>query len=336
VEYLKKNYRAIAGKDEYLKPYVIGHLAGIRTFESYSLLKDILINYPFNSSVHIFGSYKLYDSLKLTASLFPEILKYADTPAFSWQIQSLTLRLLDSGLINKKMIVDHGKGFVSYAKRKLDKEKESVEESGYDSYNCIKILGIINSPQANALLARFAKFNNRGIRYTTMIAQLTNNQAVDSRTIYTMATTDEYRHDLYDNLKKIGKLKLFPVSFLSQKELGKSKVFEHASDDETSPPLITHAGEKIIEYKGQQRKFYLYKVETDVLDAGNYLGIAGPYSLDYKDYASSHEATGIYFEKNYDAKKLDVYLKEYLLWLEEKKTMEDELKPPPALPPHIK
>jgi uncharacterized protein YbaP (TraB family) len=202
VDYIKENYNSIAKEDEHLLGFVIHYLAGVKTTESYSVLKNILVDYPLKTNSSIYPLINLFDSLKLTATLFPEILKYADSEMMGPYIQGLTITLLDSGMISKKMIIENGKRFINYAKKKLDKDKESVEQYAYDYYDCIKILGIINSPESNALLARFAKFDNRGIRFKTLVAQMSNNQPVDSRTLYTMATTDEYRYDLYIEMKK--------------------------------------------------------------------------------------------------------------------------------------
>jgi hypothetical protein len=130
----------------------------------------------------------------------------------------------------------------------------------------------------------------------------------------------------------MGKLKLFPSSFLSQQELGKSKIYRYAST-KTQPATMYYVGERIITYKGKQQKFLLYEVSPGDFESGPYLGMAGPYSLDSKDYNSSQEATGVYRDKVYDVKKLDVFLDEYLLSLEkeEKEFKEMMSHPPPKI-----
>lgn len=322
LDYIKANYRSIQLADEYIKPFIITYLSGVKTAGSYTLLKDVLINYPFGINEPIYFRHSLYDSFRLTASLFPEIMKYADSEALGGLVLGLAVSLLDSGLVNKNMIRQNSKGFINYIKKRLDINKEDIEENGYSYYNHIQVLGVINSPQSNSLLSRFSKFNNRGLRFKTLIAQLKNDQPVDSRTIYTLATTDEYRHELYDELKKIGKQKLFPTQYLSQKEFGKSKLYEYVNGEEF--PLITYAGEKVALYKGRQQKFYLYKLSFSDFKTGPYLAIAGPYSLNGKDCASTHEATGVYWKAEFDAKYTDTFFKEYLLSLEEPAGEESE------------
>jgi uncharacterized protein YbaP (TraB family) len=330
--WLNDNYKSILPENEYIKPFVVSFLSGIKTSESYSLLKEFLINHSFDIKMPVYFSNGFYDSLALTKTLFPEILKFAGSEVLSDYLVGISISLYDSNLISKTVIKQYEKGFIASAKKVLENNKEDIEENGYNYYDWIKILGIINNPEANTLLKKFTRFNDRGIRFRTIIAQLTNNQPVDSRIIYTLATTDEYRHDLFDELKRIGKLNLFPSQYRSQKELGKSKVYMYASDEEP-PGLISHAGEKTILYKGKQQKFYLYKVPFDIANSESYLGIAGPYKLDQKDYLSTHEVTGVYWLKEFDAKKINDLFKEYLFSLEEsnkEEAADEKSEPPPA------
>jgi uncharacterized protein YbaP (TraB family) len=331
VDFLKKKYAAGEIKNEYLKPFIVHYLGHVRTVESYAFLKTIHEGKLPKTKSSYYCLSGLDDSLKLTATLFPTLLKYTGEESTRYYATRLTLELLDSGLINKKMIADNGKPLIGYARNQLTNDKESIERDPESYFDCIRLLGIMNTPESNALLARFAKFDNRGIRFRTLIAQLTNNQPVDQRTIYTMATTDEYRHDLYTEMKKIGKQNLFPVSFLSQQQMAKSKVYNYAST-KTMPATIDFSGERTITYKGKQWRFFLYKVYIGDQYLNPHLGVAGPYSLNNKEYISSHEATGIYREKDYDAKDLDNLLNEFLISVGKQ---ENEFVPPP-MPPKMK
>lgn len=88
--------------------------------------------------------------------------------------------------------------------------------------------------------------------------------------------------------------------------------------------MITDMGERTILFNGKQQRFYLYKVPYSVDDDTKYLGIAGPYSTNKKDMFSTHDLTGIYWEKEFDSKKIDEFLKEYLASFEERKETASE------------
>lgn len=317
VEYIKSNYSLIQPKNDYIKGYVISYLASIYTKESYSTLKECLTKYPFTLERVPYFAYSLYDSLSLVATLFPELMTLAGSEALWDQITNTSSNLLDSNLLAKSVIKEYGKYFIETANRELQKEKNEIEEYSYSYSSLIKLLGIIGSPEAIAILKKFEKFDAREIKLRTFVALLESNQAADTKTAFTLATTDEYRHDLYDELKRINKLKLFPANYLSQKNLGRSKVFRYATEDDDIPGLITDAGERTILYKGRQQRFYLYKVPYSVDDDTEYLGVAGPYNLNLKDLSSTHSATGMFWVKEFDAKKIDAFFKEYLASLED-------------------
>lgn len=336
IDYLKAHYKDIDPKNESVKPFVISYLSGIKKIESYGLIKDFFTNYSFDIDEIRHLPNRFYDSLRLTATLFPGILKHVDLDGFNQQILYITTSLVDSGLISKDLIRQEGKRLTDHVKKMLDKHKED-EEFIYRYYPFIPVLGMINTPESNNLLARFAKFSDRYIQFTTLTTQLKNNLPADKRAIFTMATTDEYRQGLYLELKKLNKLKLFPPEFLSQKQLAQSQVYVYANDDSDEPLGVTYVGERVALYEGKQKRFYLFKVSLPGMDAeGPFLAVAGPYSLDTKDVESSHDATDVYWDEKFDAKKIDALFKDHLLSIEKWRKAEEEeddepIEPPPAV-----
>ena len=295
---------------------LISYLSGVQTAASYNVLKECLLKYSFAVGKPPYYPNSFYDSLQLTATLYPELMQLAGKESLWELIAGTTTSLLDDSLLTKISIRQYSKTFIESAKRILEYDKNEVEDVSYNYADLIRILGIINTPESNAQLAKFAKFNNREIRFRTLIAMLENNQPVDTKTITTLATTDEYRHDLYDELKRMNKLKLFPIAYLTQKELGKSKLYEYATDEE-SPQFITDAGERTILYNGKQQKFYLFKISFSEEEPVYYLGVAGPYSVNAKDFTSTHDITGVYWEEEFNAKAIDKLFKDYLTSIEE-------------------
>ena len=333
INYIRDHYAAIGKKDEHVKPYLLSYLSTVQTKESYDVLKGIL-NGPLLDIDHpLTFSSQFYDSIELTARLFPAIGRYAGTKSLGGYSLSITTWLIDSNLIGKKDVLPFADGFINATRDALSKETGSSVGNEYQYHDHITMLATLNTPEAVTLLNRIAKFDNRGLRFKTLVAQMKNGLPYNSKTIYTLAGTDEYRHDLYDELKKLGKLKLFPNQFLSQMELGKSKLFTYASDEDM-PEMIDYIGEKKMLYKGRQQKFYLYKVRYQ---SESYFGVAGPFSLDGKDYVSSHDATGFYWREEYDSSKKDEHFKAYMTELEGDDDEEaiEPPPPPPALPPGV-
>jgi hypothetical protein len=154
-------------------------------------------------------------------------------------------------------------------------------------------------------------------------ALLKNTQPVNQKDIYTLATTDQFRSELYNELKRIGKVALFPPDYLSQRYLGQSELFGYATEDEP-PQSVDYIGERTEMFMGKKQKFYLYKVMFDYDTASIYLGVAGPYSMDIKDYKSTHDATGVIWKENYYVKTTDPLFKEFIAGIE--KDLEEKKK----------
>lgn len=317
VQFIKNNYATIKKENELVKPFALGYLSNVQTAEAFEVLKECLMKHPVQTEENLPAfSHSLYDSLELTAKLFPEIMQLAGTEPLWDVVSSYTRMLMDSNLLSNEKVKEYGKYFQETARRKLDKDKEKIEEAGYGYEDLIRLLGIIGGTESQNLLKQFAKFDHRHVKFHTLIAMLENNMVADSKTIYTIATTDDYRHELYDELERLGKLKLFPGSYLSQKSLGQSKLYEYATDEET-PEVITPVGERTFLYKGKEQKFFLYKVRHSEEESYTYLGIAGPYPMDRRVMKSTHDATGLHWDEEYDPKRIDEQFKAYMKMLEE-------------------
>ena len=322
IDLIKDNYKNITAENNAIKPLLVSYLSDISTKESFSLIRQIVgdESYPVNINMYYYLS--LYDSLQLTASLYPEILKLAGSENLASQIFGVTATLLDSNLLTKSMLKAYEKYFIAGAKKAI-KEKNKDDEV-YEYYDLARILGKLNTPEANKMLIEFTKYSDREMRFITLIEMLKKNLPVDPRTIYTLASIDEYRYNLYEELRKLNKQSLFPHDYLSQEKLASSKLITDNNDEEYQV-TVKLVGTKTILYKGKQQKIYLYKVFGSgdyedlpaVGDINYYLGVAGPFSTNAKDYYSNHEITGIYWEKEFDINKLDALLKEYLDSLKE-------------------
>ncbi len=314
--FLGEQYGKILPENEYVKPLIISYLSKAFTDSAYKILKNCLVNYPMRMRDNLpYFYHSLYDSLELTATLFPELMKEAGSKPIWDLVCGITTSLLDSGLLARNAVKDYASYFVSTAKRILEEEVKQIEESPYGLLELIKILGVIATSETGKLLTQFSKINNDEIKFRTMIAMLESNMPVNDISILAMAVRDEFRHDLYDELKRLNKVNRIPANFRSQKELGRSKLYEYITDDEYELNQLSYLGEKIISYKGSQQKFHLYKViftgEEEPL-----LGVAGPYSLKSTELSSNHDATGAFWEGTFNPKKLDQLLKEYLESLE--------------------
>jgi hypothetical protein len=237
-------------------------------------------------------------------------------------IADLAVTMLDSNLISSKMIIDSKNFLIRTANRELAKSKKELEDNSYRYISLVRLLAEINDSETNTLVKKFADINDMELKMEVLTGLSRNSQPINRNDLLLLVKSDQYRYPLYNRLKAQSSLKIYPAEFLSQKLLGQSKVHEEAYEDDP-PEKISFVGERTVEFMGEKKKFYLYKVMYIEDDPESYyLGIAGPYSLDVKEFNSSHSCTGLYWEETYDAKQIDKFLKLHLKetedWLKEK------------------
>jgi hypothetical protein len=272
-----------------------------------------------------------YDSLLLSRHLYPEILALSSDPGLYDLLNDLAIEMVDSNMLDISVIRKYKDRYIQLANKILALPKEEKEENSYRYSSLVRLLGKINLPETNEVLHQFEKFRDKSLRLDVILALAENNQPQDKKNIYTLATTDEFRSQLYNGLKKFKKETLFPKDYLSQKLLGQSEIFSYATEED-EPEMIEFITEKTEMFMGKKQKFYIYKVIYDFSDPENcYTGVAGPYSLDTKDYTSTHDVTGLYWDEVFDKEKVYDHLKELIKQAEDWLKKQNEDKTPPAI-----
>jgi uncharacterized protein YbaP (TraB family) len=323
VDFIGKNYHHLTGENEQLKYPFLSVLARIHTVDSYKLfLRLSLEQTPARGNGRLL-QYYLRDSLLLTASLFPDILKLSGDSNFIKALPFMLNQLLDSNLVSINDVKIYANNFNEYAEREL-KRINASETYDHFSYSLIDLLGKINQPRSNQLLQGFVKAGTLYIKEAAAIALIKNDQAVNPVELNKIAADKSYRSGFYAQLYKAGKVKLFPSKYASQKSIAESDIYVIAADD-YEPASIQFVGERTIGYKGVKQKFLLFKVVYNYEDSDpeSFLAIAGPYPLSGKIVVADAELTGLYTDEPFDIKKAGQHLKIYIE-RQEKYTGENE------------
>jgi uncharacterized protein YbaP (TraB family) len=320
VRYIKDNYSSLTGDREKIKFDVLDLLVRYKTAYSYSVLKELLIRDPPKEKDVIGLSYYITDSLKLTHTLFPEILQLTNDPVLVKRIIDITVEMLDSGMINMNMVMPYKKSILHTADTTLASLKEMSTDDHYGGQytTLVQLLRYFIDDEANKIIQQYLLLDEMEIKYQSALALLKNRQTVDKKQIGLIAAEPEYRKSLYEALVEMGNKKLFPSKYLDQKYFAESDVYTVGSYDD-SPEKIEYIGMRTLTYKGEKKHFYLFRViyytDEETGEVSDHLGIAGPYSLDPKNFETDNAMTNAYLE--YDLKKLDEVVAEYLKELEE-------------------
>ena len=323
IDFVRKNLPLQTGNREMIKLDLLNLLARYKTADSYATLKQLLLEYTPAEKGNSELSYFITDSVELARHLFPEILTLVDDDLFAERIIAIAAELLDSNLIDVDMLKPYRRNILYTADTTLRTLKGQVADEDYYGYNYASILHLLyyfNDAESNRLLQEYLLLDDLSIKYEAAMALLKNKQSVPAKELEKLAADKAWRRILYDQLNQVGKLQLFPVKYLTQQYLAESDVYTAAYDEEE--PVLSYIGKREIMYKGEKKRFYLFKVSYEAgeeEDAANYtyLGIAGPYFTDARKMEGGDKATGVYWTENFDAKKIDEQLAAYLDKLEE-------------------
>jgi hypothetical protein len=186
------------------------------------------------------------------------------------------------------------------------------EDSWWIHSSWIPFISKFNDQESNDIVIGFLKLKDVDIKYTAILALAKNNQPINPVEIEKVAEDKNYRKELYEEFRKIKKLNLYPARYATQQKIAESEIYLLASDDD-EPSSVTFIGERVTNFMGKKQKFYLFKVSFEGEDySSSYLGITGPYSMTDQKIITSSDASGCYWDEEYEKKKVDEHFKKHL------------------------
>ncbi len=305
---------------------ILAALAKLQTKESYTLLKEFLLQDPpvFTSSFgirDIFGS--MDDSLSLAKTMFPEILQLSTLEDYKKPINSLLKALVDSGYMKATDYESYYNKIYFDAKIELKKqqsrdekllEKESSKDednnNGYRStYNYNNLLGGYGSSYNNnssemgdyaALLIPFydkhlavpkyfdklLKSKDKNVQLAATYILLKNNKTVNDSILQNIAATDEYRAVLLKQLEKLKKPNLFPATYKTQQEVAKAILLNDKSFEKFK--AIELVGKQTVTLKNTKGVVYFFKYKIKQ-DDDWLMGISGIQPENEKEVSSNND-----------------------------------------------
>ena len=308
VKHIESIYPSLPITQHKFSQDLLNILASYKTDYSYQVLKKLLkVRLPETAEREdVF--YSLGDSLALTKTLFPDILRYASDTNMVMGLAYLSNSLLDSALIDIGTVKSYHLFWEAAAAKKLKEYKLKDTEIYFSLVNdLLQLLGKLNTVEGNRLLQQYAGLKNQGAAYLAVKTLIHSKQPVQAAHLLALCAENNYRKYIYDELKEAGRLKLFPAKYNNQKYFAESAIFEMASEDYT--PKLKYLGERQLKFEGKTQKFYLFKISFDAGEEGQeieeYLGIAGPFDLNPSKVEMKTDASCIYYDEKFDAKKID-------------------------------
>jgi hypothetical protein len=321
-DYLKTLYTA-AGDTLELQHAILENLLQQKTAYSYTTFKNIVLNEPPVLSVKSTTSYTDYappvrfdsddydyaysngnfmddlsDSLKLTATIFKELLPLINLDDYKQPVMEVMKTLVDSGLLAGKEYELYLPKFLIEAKQEWKKQSiaeknEAIEkaqnngkeatsykkgEAGSGNYLLNLYAGLLipfwnQNPAVPTLLHGMLSSSDKLLKYNTAVLLVKNNKPVSDTLLNYFASLDDYRYNLYAELKELNKIKLFPAKWNDPVHLGKSKLLN--SGRYNRPDTIQFLEKRLLQYEQRKGYIYIFKYKEKKDDVSWKLATAG-------------------------------------------------------------
>ncbi len=265
---------------------------------------------------------ELFDSLKLTKTILPDLLPLLNIDDYKTPVMSLLGRMADSNLVTPKDYEMYFSKFLLEAKQELKKQsiaekKKEIEKAeekkdpkksislnesdddkdyGNEDLNLYATL-LLPYWETNAnvqpLIQQMLRSNDKRLRYNTMLLLLRDNKPYPDSLLKYFASLDDYRYQLYKDLKELKKTDQFPSAYNNHLDLGKSCLLDRKTYGK--PDSLVYIDRLATEYKDKKGFIYFFKYKEKKDDISWKLASVGlvpqdPKAFEFEDSSKARFA----------------------------------------------
>jgi uncharacterized protein YbaP (TraB family) len=253
---------------------------------------------------------ELYDSLQLTRSILPDLLPLMTLDDYKKPIMHLLKKMVDSNLVKAKDYEMYYSKFLIEAKQQLKKqaieEKKSAIEKAEDEKTETKTANLYRrnegeqgneelityatlllpfretNPAVNDVLKQMLSSNDKRLKYNTAYLLLRNKVTLPDTMLMYFAKLDDFRYELFTDMRTLKMLDKFPAEYKNQQDLSKSKLF--SSSYYSKPDSMVFIDSLPASLKDRKGFVFFYKYKTKKDDLFWKLATAGLMSQDNKPF----------------------------------------------------
>ncbi|MEO7983338.1 MAG: TraB/GumN family protein [Bacteroidota bacterium] len=232
---------------------------------------------------------ELSDSLELTKSILPDLLPLLNLEDYKHSIMKLLGEMIDSNLVTTKDYDQYFSKFMIEAKQELKKQSiaekkkaiEKAEEDKEEKGTSASYYGDQDKDAGNEDLSLYAVLllpywernttvqplirqmlgsNDKQLKYSTLLLMLKNNRPYPDTLLQYFGSLDDYRYELYSDLKELKQLDKFPSVYNNHVDLGKSSLLDKKSYGK--PDSVIYIDRLKTTYKGKNGFIYFYRYKT--------------------------------------------------------------------------
>lgn len=247
---------------------------------------------------------ELKDTLALTKTILPGLLPLLNLDDYKWPLMNLLGDMVDSSLVTTGDYEMYFSKFLIEAKQELKKQalnekskqieeaiKKRKEEEGntppdYESYRDKKDEGNEDLSLYARLLLPFYESNaavppvfrqmlassDKRLKYNTALMMLRKNKPVPDSLFTTFAADEEYRYELYVDLKAMKRMDKFPPRYNNHTDLGRSKLLY---GENSRPDSLVQLSRMKLNYARREGYIYFYKYKMKKEDVSWKLAYTG-------------------------------------------------------------
>jgi uncharacterized protein YbaP (TraB family) len=279
INYLKSLY--LNNSDSMvMQSRILTSLARNKSQESYKTLKQLLfLEQPYLDYNDISGIFRnFYDSLELSAQMFPELLALTRYSSYRTHIYKLMAVLWEKNLIKKSVLSKHKQYLILDAneevKGKLSTNRYSSSSSkafyDYDykskssNYDNIENYMILLSPfrkesGVKVIYDRISRISEPMYQMRYSIMRIKLNMPVQDSIYHYYASQTAYRSSFYRGLTAVGKASKFDSTYLQVDSMAKALLYNGLVKTLQSDSII-FIGKKYAELRGSKKGYvYFYK-----------------------------------------------------------------------------
>ncbi len=217
------------------------------------------------------------DSLTLAKKLYPELLNYSAIEEYKSPVFSLLAQLKSEEFLKAKSYKKYKSQLLKDAKIQLKRQLglPYFQQNARNQYSNLNLnVGIledyvvllfpyIKEKEVQKFFERLLLVKDKQIR-TTLTALLANeDMAVSKGMLDSLAANINTRALLFNKLKKIGKLGMFPHAYRNEKSLAESRLFE-ATDFVPERDSISFLGQRPLRYRDKGYTGYYFKTRNNL------------------------------------------------------------------------
>ena len=234
----------------------------------------------------------LYDSLQLTKTILTDLLPLMTLDDYKKPIMHLLRKMVDSNLVKAKEYEIYYSKFLIEAKQQLKKQaieekKSAIEkaenekaetktenlysrnEGDHGNEDLITYATLLlpfreTNPAVNVLLNQMLSSNDKRLKYNTVYLFLRQKISLPDSMLPYFAKLDDYRYELFTDLRTLKMPEKFPAQYKNQQDLSKSKLFSSSYNKPDSLVFIDSLPATVKNRKGFVF-FYKYKAKKEDL-----------------------------------------------------------------------